>query len=92
MKKEPGRPRKVRTGNRGRPCKLYNMMPTGSNIEVEPGDEAAGLIKHLDPASTLTIIDPNADEWKDSNLGEYTVHILGQTWDIVDYLSSRNPN
>ena len=49
MKRGPGRPRNVKTGNRGRPCKKYQMVPTDSNVEVEPDDEAAGLVKHLDP-------------------------------------------
>ena len=67
------------------------MVPTDSNVEVEPDDEAAGLIKHLDPASAEIIADPNADEWKEAILNEYAAHIINQTWEIVDYPPSRKP-
>ena len=39
------------------------MVPADSNVEVEPDDEAAGLVKHLDSASAEMIVDPYADEW-----------------------------
>ena len=67
------------------------MVPTDSNVEVEPDDEAAGLVKHLDPASAEIIADPNADEWKEAILNEYAAHIINQTWEIVDYPPSRKP-
>ena len=91
MKRGPGRPRNVKTGNRGRPCKKYQMVPADSNVEVEPDDEAAGLVKHLDSASAEIIADPYADEWKEAILDEYAAHIVNQTWEIVDYPSSRKP-
>ena len=85
MKRGPERPRNARTGNRGRPCKKYQMVLTDSNIEAEPDDVAAGLVKHLDPASAEIIADPYADELKGAILDEYAAHIFNQTWEIVDY-------
>ena len=67
------------------------MVPADSNVEVEPDDEAAGLVKHLDSASAEIIADPYADEWKEAILDEYAAHIVNQTWEIVDYPSSRKP-
>ena len=67
------------------------MVPTDSNVEVEPDDEAAGLVKHLDSASAEIIVDPYADEWKKAILDEYAAHIVNQTWEVVDYPSSRKP-
>ena len=67
------------------------MVPADSNVEVEPDDEAAGLVKHLDSASAEIIADPYADEWKEAILDEYAAHIVNQTWEIVDYTSSRKP-
>ena len=67
------------------------MLPTDSNVEVEPDDEAAGLVKHLDSASAEIISDPYADEWKEAILDEYAAHIVNQTWEVVDYPSSRKP-
>ena len=81
----------MKTGNRGRPCKKYQIVPADSNVEVEPDDEAAGLVKHLDSASAEIIADPYADEWKEAILDEYAAHIVNQTWEIVDYPSSRKP-
>lgn len=46
------------------------MVPTESNVEVEPGDKAAVLIKHLDLASVEAIADQNTDEWKETILDE----------------------
>ena len=59
------------------------MVPADSNVEVEPDDEAAGLVKHLDPASAEIISDIFADEWKRIILDEYAAHILNQTWEVV---------
>ena len=67
------------------------MVQTDWNVEAEPDDEAAGLVKHLDPASAEMIADPYTDEWKGAILDEYAAHILNQTWEIVDYPSSRKP-
>ena len=81
----------MKTGNRGRPRKKYQMVPADSNVEVEPDDEAAGLVKHLDSASAEIIADPYADEWKEAILDEYAAHIVNLTWEVVDYSSSRKP-
>ena len=82
----------MKTGNRGRPCKKYQIVPADSNVEVEPDDEAAGLVKYLDSASAEIIVDPYADEWKKAILDEYAAHIVNQTWEVVDYPTSRKPN
>ena len=39
MKRGTGKPRNVRTGNRGRPGKKYQKVPTDLNVEAEPDDE-----------------------------------------------------
>ena len=92
LKRGPERPRKMKTGKTGRPRKQYNMVPADSDDVGESENEVAGLIRHLDPASTEeALADPSAEEWNNAILEEYAAHISNRTWEIVDYPPSRKP-
>ena len=60
MKRGPGRPRNVKTGNRGRPCKKYQMVPADSNVEVEPDYRRRGSV------GTMSETEHEERTWKDT--------------------------
>ena len=69
----------------------WNPFAVEGQVPAQILKSRSGLIKLIDPASTETIIDPNADEWKEAIRDGYATHILNQSWDIVDHPSSRKP-
>ena len=69
----PGRPKIVKTGNPGRPRKVYNMIEK----------EKANLV--TDPTDVNEAVNgPDAKEWKSAIIEEYIALMENSTWDIVD--------
>jgi hypothetical protein len=94
MKRGLGRPKKVLTGKRGRPRKLFNMVEVNEE-EVEPEEEenheneelhdVAGLIEFGDPQTVSEALSsPEAADWKKAMNAEYEALKRNQTWIIVD--------
>jgi hypothetical protein len=94
MKRGLGRPKKVLTGKRGRPRKLFNMVEVNEE-EVEPEEEenheneelhdVAGLIEFGDPQTVSEALSsPEAADWKRAMNAEYEALKTNQTWIIVD--------
>jgi hypothetical protein len=94
MKRGLGRPKKVLTGKRGRPRKLFNMIEVNEE-EVEPEEEenheneelhdVAGLIEFGDPQTVSEALSsPEAADWKKAMNAEYEALKRNQTWIIVD--------
>jgi hypothetical protein len=95
MKRGLGRPKKVVTGKRGRPRKLFNMIEVNEQ-EVEPEEEeenheneelhdVAGLIEFGDPQTVSEALSsPEAADWKKAMNAEYEALKRNQTWIIVD--------
>jgi hypothetical protein len=94
MKRGLGRPKKVLTGKRGRPRKLFNMIEVNEE-EVEPEEEenheneelhdVAGLIESGDPQTVSEALSsPEAADWKKAMNAEYEALKRNQTWIIVD--------
>jgi hypothetical protein len=95
MKRGLGRPKKVLTGKRGRPRKLFNMIEVNEQ-EVEPEEEeeenheneelhdVAGLIEFGDPQTVSEALsNPEAADWKKAMNAEYEALKRNQTWIIV---------
>jgi transposase InsO family protein len=94
MNRGLGRPKKVLTGKRGRPRKLFNMVEVNEE-EVEPEEEenheneelhdVAGLIEFGDPQTVSEALSsPEAADWKKAMNAEYEALKRNQTWIIVD--------
>jgi hypothetical protein len=95
MKRGLGRPKKVVTGKRGRPRKLFNMIEVNEQ-EVEPEEQeenheneelhdVAGLIEFGDPQTVSEALSsPEAADWKKAMNAEYEALKRNQTWIIVD--------
>jgi hypothetical protein len=94
MKRGLGRPKKVLTGKRGRPRKLFNMIEVNEH-EAEPEEEenheneelhdVAGLIEFGDPQTVSEALSsPEAADWKKAMNVEYEALKRNQTWIIVD--------
>jgi hypothetical protein len=93
MKRGLGRPKKVLTGKRGRPRKLFNTIEVNEQ-EVEPEEEnheneelhdVAGLIEFGDPQTVSEALSsPEAADWKKAMNAEYEALKRNQTWIIVD--------
>jgi hypothetical protein len=94
MKRGLGRPKKVLTGKRGRPLKLFNMVEVNEE-EVEPEEEenheneelhdVAGLIEFGDPQTVSEALSsPENADWKKAMNAEYEALKKNQTWIIVD--------
>jgi hypothetical protein len=100
MKRGLGRPKKVLTGKRGRPRKLFNMIEVNEQ-EVEPEEEeenheneelhdVAGLIEFGDPQTVSEALSsPEAADWKKAMNAEYEALKRNQTWIIVDRLQGK---
>jgi hypothetical protein len=94
MKRGLGRAKKILTGKRGRPRKLFNMIEVNEQ-EVEPEEEenheneelhdVAGLIEFADPQIVSEALSsPEAADWKKAMNAEYEALKRNQTWIIVD--------
>ncbi|KAH0818705.1 hypothetical protein GEV33_004086 [Tenebrio molitor] len=77
MKRGLGRPKKVLTGRRGRPRKLFNMIEVNEQ-EVEPEEEENHENEELHD------VFPEAADWKKAMNAEYEALKRNQTWIIVD--------
>ena len=85
MKRGPGRPRKEMTGRKGRPRKIYNMVPS-------PVDETASFVVTPDPFNVKEAREsPNWEEWREAIEQEYLAHIVNGTWELVDRPKHRKP-
>lgn len=90
MKRAPGRPRKVYTGNRGRPRKLFHMIHAEQNEQQEPEteiakEELAGLIESGDPLTVQEALkSAHANDWKQAMRDEYFALIDNDTWTLVN--------
>jgi hypothetical protein len=94
MKRGLGRPKKVLTGKRERPRKLFNMIEVNEH-EAEPEEEetheneelhdVAGLIEFGDPQTVSEALSsPEAADWKKAMNAEYEALKRNKTWIIVD--------
>jgi hypothetical protein len=94
MKRGLRRTKKILTGKRGRPRKLFNMIEVKEQ-EVEPEEEenheneelhdVAGLIEFADPQIVSEALSsPEAADWKKAMNAEYEALKRNQTWIIVD--------
>jgi hypothetical protein len=90
MKRGLGRPKKVLTGKRGRPRKLFNMNEQEveseeENHENEELHDVAGLIEFGDPQTVSEALSsPEAADWKKAMNAEYEALKRNKTWIIVD--------
>lgn len=95
-KRAPGRPKKVLTGKRGRPRKLFNTVTPkgieGTSKSEKPSSQedkeeyhVAGLIEHADPQTPAqAFASPEVNEWKKAMRDEYEVLKRNKTWIIVN--------
>lgn len=74
----PGRPRLVRSGNRGRPKKIYNMVP--GNPEAELVEQA--FLGEIPMRQALC--GSEIEEWYDAMAEEITNIIRKDTWTLVE--------
>lgn len=75
-KRGPGRPRFERTGRRGRPRKLFNMIPY---------PQSANLAIQRDPLNVKEAKEScDWNEWKEAIEQEYLAHMINNTWELVD--------
>lgn len=89
----PGRPRKLKTGKRGRPRKLFNTLQDNGTESNESGrniDEniiqCASLVDHNDTLTPLEAISsPEGEQWKNAMKSEYDALMKNNTWTLVDY-------
>jgi len=79
-KRTPGRPRIERTGQRGRPRKLFNLK-FAEDIDTMETSEYA-LVTETSFKTALTGADAN--EWLDAMASEMASIIQNDTWQIVD--------
>jgi transposase InsO family protein len=93
MKRGLGRPKKVLTGKRGRPRKLFNMVEVNEeeveaeeeeNHENEELHDVAGLIEFGDPQTVSEALSSPEAAWKKAVNAEYEALKRNQTWIIVD--------
>ena len=84
MKKGQGRPRKEKTGRRGRPRMIYNMIPVNA--------ETANFAVTPDPFNIKEAQKgPNWEEWREAVEQEYLAHVINGTWELVDRPKNRKP-
>jgi hypothetical protein len=87
-----GRPKKVLTGKRGRPRKLFNMIEVNEhepeeeeNHENEELHDVANLIEFADPQTVAEALSsPEAVDWKRAMNAEYEALKRNKTCIIVD--------
>lgn len=83
-RRAPGRPRLMRTGNRGRPRKEYRTISDGGADGIpliDPGDDL--FAGHAEISMTEAMSGDNRDEWEDAILAEITSLVSTDTWEIV---------
>lgn len=80
IKRGPGRPEIVKTGNRGRPSKRYQM------VKVENVKEETNLIEYdvLDPTIEEAIGGPHAREWREAMQLEFDSLQKSDAWVLVE--------
>lgn len=95
-KRGPGRPRKEKTGKRGRPKKIFQEVPLDQNTEAENQVEEeerrnheeehfANLVEHPDPQTAAEALSsPEVNEWREAMIKEYEALEKNGTWIIVD--------
>ncbi len=72
-------------GRKGRPRKIYNMVPA-------PVGETASFVVTQDPFNIKEAREsPNWDEWREAVEQEYLAHIVNGTWELVDRPKNRKP-
>lgn len=80
IKRGPGRPKNIKTGERGRPPKQYKMIQV-ENVKVE-----ANLIESeaFDPTVEEAINGPRAKEWREAMQFEFDSLKKCNAWTLVD--------
>ncbi|GJQ74414.1 hypothetical protein Trydic_g21285 [Trypoxylus dichotomus] len=81
MNRGPGRPRKERSGSRGRPRKVYNMIP--QNHEATFAEEAEQAFLAEIPTK-LPLNGPDAETWYNAMADEIASVIKNETWKLVN--------
>ena len=79
VRRGPGAPRIVRTGQPGRPKKVYNMIP----MEEADSTHAEEIFLAEIPMNNA-LEGTNADEWLDAMVDEVASIIKNDTWSLID--------
>ena len=82
MRRKAGRPRINRTGNRGRPAKIYNMENAGTAFQ-ECGNIAEIFLNE-------TLNGNEAEDWKRAIQSEFEALIKNNTWVLTDRPKQRS--
>ncbi|CAK9826054.1 Retrovirus-related Pol polyprotein from transposon TNT 1-94 [Anthophora retusa] len=90
-KRRPGRPRILRTGNRGRPRKLYNMQNEENRAELdgdepneEPNENEVEIACAAEIPAKCALSGNEREEWKQAMAEEVRSIIKNDAWTTVD--------
>ncbi|GJQ68313.1 hypothetical protein Trydic_g16908 [Trypoxylus dichotomus] len=81
MKRGPGRPTMEKSGSRGRPRKVYNMIP--QNHEATFAEEAEQAFLAEIPMN-IALNGPDAEMWYNAMADEIASMIKNETWKLVN--------
>lgn len=93
VKRGPGRPGKVLTGQRGRPKKKYNLvvscdgqknLPKVDDMSIISDKPIEGSANIAETSWDQALRGPDAVEWREAILTEIECLIKNNTWNIVD--------
>ena len=88
LRRAPGRPQIARTGARGRPRKIFNVVENRNNLEeADSAQEIAGV---AEVSLREAMSGSNAKEWKSAIEDEFRSLIGNDTWELVNRPQSRN--
>ena len=84
----PGRPKIVRTRERGRPRREFNQVPRPESNVIELNE--VGLLSEISMKEVLNGAD--ADEWRDAIVSEMASVLINDTWVVVVVPEDRKPS
>lgn len=83
-KRGPGRPKKLLTGKRGRPRKLFNEVRVEGTEQRNQEVNVASLIDENDPVTVENAMESSeANNWKKAMKSEFEALKRNKTWEVV---------
>ena len=84
VKRGQGRPKIMRTGNVGRPRKIYETVPIDQETVQLVNDNLTESVDEL-------LSGPHAEKWKEAMIMEYDGLIKNNVWELVKCPVNRSP-